>query len=243
MKLKQLDKGDQQEQKTWVSRWEVRMKLVTCIAIAFLLVPVKNPIALGVYAVFLFALLFTARLPLRRVLQRLLLLLPFLIFLAVPVLLGGGFPPSPERVELILLLMLKAVCTVFLLFIIVFTQPVQLLFNGIGHMHLPDKLVSVLFLSWRYVFLFWEKLFQTYKALRSRLFRGGLNMRAYKTYGEIIGGLFVKSLDSSERVYKAMISRGYTGRSVVAEAQKITPLDWFKSTVMLTSTAVLYFFR
>lgn len=241
MKIKELDKGDQPKKKTWVSQWEVRMKLVTCIAIAFLLVPVKNPNVLGGYAVFLFILLLTARLPLHRVLQRLLLLLPFLSFLAVPVLLSGGFPPSPARVEVILLLMLKAVCSVFLLFMIVFTQPIQLLFNGIGHMNLPDKLVSVLFLSWRYVFLFWEKLFQTYKALRSRLFQGGMNRRAYKTYGEIIGGLFVKSLDSSERVYKAMLSRGYTGRSVVAAAQKITLLDWLKSVVMLISAVVLYF--
>ncbi|MCX7781648.1 MAG: cobalt ECF transporter T component CbiQ [Negativicutes bacterium] len=242
MKIKELDKGERQEKITWISRWEVRMKLVTCIVIAFLLVPVKNPLALGGYAAFLLAILLTARLSLHRVIQRLLLLLPFLTFLAVPVLFSGGFPPSPARVEIVLLLVLKAVCTVFLLYMMVFTQPVHLLLNGIGHMNLPDKLVSVLFLSWRYVFLFWEKLCQTYKALRSRLFQGGMNMRAYRTYGEVIGGLFVKSLDSSERVYKAMLSRGYTGKSTVAAAQKITLWDWLKSIGMLISVAVLYFF-
>ncbi len=218
------------------------MKLVTCIAIAFLLVPVKQPVILGGYTVFLFALLLSARLPLCRVVQQLILLLPFITFFAVSLLFGGGFPPSPARVEVMLLLILKAVCTLFLLFMIVLTQPAQLLLNGVGHMNLPDKLVSVLFLSWRYVFLFWEKLSQTYKALRSRLFQGGLNVRAYKTYGEIFGGLFVKSIDGSERVYKAMISRGYTGRSVVAESQKITALDVIKAMVMMISVAALYFF-
>ena len=240
MEIKALDKGSGREKKTWISAWEVRMKLVTCIAIAFLLVPVKKPFVLGGYAVFLLLLLLSAQLPLRRVLQRLLLLLPLLLFLAVPVLAGGGFPPSPARVELMLLLMLKAVCTVFLMFMIVFTQPVQLLFNGVGNMNLPDKLVSVLFLSWRYVFLFWDKLFQTYKALRSRLFRGGMSIEAYKTYGEIIGGLFVKSIDGSERVYKAMLSRGYSGRSVVAATPEITLMDGVKSLVMLASAALLY---
>lgn len=241
MIIKELDKEDRQAKKTWVSTWEVRMKLVTCIAIAFLLVPVKSTTALGGYTVFLFALFLSARLPLYRVLRRLLLLLPFFIFLAVTVLLGGGLPPSPARVEVLLLLMLKAACTVFLMFMIIYTQPVQLLFNGIGNMHLSDKLVSVLFLSWRYVFLICEKLSQTHKALHSRLFQGGMRMRVYKTYGEIIGGLFVKSIDGSDRVYKAMISRGYTGRSVVAAAQEITSLDWFKSMAMLISVAVLYF--
>ena len=241
MKIKELDKGDRQEKKTWVSTWEVRMKLVTCIAIAFLLVPVKSPSILGGYTTFLFVLLLSARLSLHRVQQRLLLLLYFLAFISIPVLLSGGYPPSPARVEVMLLLMLKATCSVFLMFMMIYTQPVQLLFNGIGNMNLPDKLVSVLFLSWRYVFLFWEKLSQTHKALHSRLFQGGMNMRVYKTYGEIIGGLFVKSIDGSERVYKAMISRGYTGTSVIGEAQKITPLDWFKSMVMLLSVAVLYF--
>jgi cobalt/nickel transport system permease protein len=170
-----------------------------------------------------------------------LLLLPFLIFLSVPVLLGGGWPPAAARVELVLLLVLKAVCTVFLLIIIIFTQPIQAIFNGIGHMKLPDKLVSVLFLSWRYVFLFWDKLSQTYRALSARLFQGGLNTRSYKTYGEIIGGLFVKSIDSSERVYKAMLSRGYTGKNVVAASEKVTCLDLVKSIFMLTSAAALYF--
>lgn len=241
MQIKELGKSEQREKKTWVANWEVRMKLVTCIAIAFLLVPVKNPILLGGYTAFLFILFLSARISLYRVLQRLLLLLVFITFLSVPVLLSGGFPPSPARVELLLLLVLKAVCSVFLMFMIIYTQPVQLLFNGIGNMHLPDKLVSVLFLSWRYVFLFGEKLSQTHKALHARLFQGGMNMRTYNIYGEIIGGLFVKSIDGSERVYKAMISRGYTGRSVVAEAQKITPWDWFKSMVMLLSAASLYF--
>ncbi|MDR1701166.1 MAG: cobalt ECF transporter T component CbiQ [Sporomusaceae bacterium] len=241
MKLKALGKGERPAQRSWLARWEVRVKLVTCLAVAFLLVPVKNPGALLGYALFLFALLFLAKLSLRKILTRLLMLFPFLTFLAVPVLLGGGLPPSPERVEVVLLLTLKAVCTVFLLFIIIFTQPVQLIFNGMGHMRLPDKLVSVLFLSWRYVFLFWEKLAQTYKALRSRLFQGGVNRRAYQVYGEIIGGLFVKSIDSSERVYKAMLSRGYTGKSVVAAAEKITAWDLFKSAAMLTSAVLLHF--
>jgi cobalt/nickel transport system permease protein len=66
-------------------------------------------------------------------------------------------------------------------------------------------------------------------------------MRTYQTYGEIIGGLFVKSIDGSDRVYKAMISRGYAGRSVVAEAQKIKALDVVKSMAMLISVAALYF--
>lgn len=241
MKIRELDKEDGQGRNTWVSTWEVRMKLATCIAIAFLLVPVKNPTPLGGYTVFLFALLLSARLPLRRVLQRLLLLLPFLSFLAIPMLFSGGFPPSPALVEVMLLLILKAACTVFLMLMMIYSQPVQLLFNGIGNMHFPDKLVSVLFLSWRYAFLIWEKLSQTHKALHSRLFQGGMKLRTYKTYGEIIGGLFVKSIDGSERVYKAMISRGYTGRSVVAEAEKITALDVFKSMAMLISAAVLYF--
>ncbi len=241
MKIRELDKEDRLGKHTWVSAWEVRMKLVTCIAIAFLLGPVKNPITLGGYTVFLFALLLSARLPLRRVVQRLLLLLPFLTFLAAPLLLSGGFPPSPALVDVMLLLVLKAACTVFLMMMMIYSQPVQLLFNGIGSMHLPDKLVSVLFLSWRYAFLIWEKLSQTHKALHSRLFQGGMKLRTYQTYGEIIGGLFVKSIDGSDRVYKAMISRGYTGRSVVAEAEKITALDVCKSMAMLISVAALYF--
>lgn len=242
MKIKEFGKDDRRERETWVSKWEVRTKLVTCIAIAFLLVPVKKPMILGGYTVFLLILFLSARISLRRVLKRLLLLFAFLTAFSVPVLLSGGFPPSPARVDIMLLLTFKAVCTVFLMFMIIFTQPTQLLFNGIGNMHLPDKLVSVLFLSWRYVFLFGEKLSQTHKALHSRLFQGGMSMRVYKTYGEIIGGLFVKSIDGSERVYKAMISRGYTGKSAVAEAQAITAWDWFKSIAMLLSVAVLYYF-
>ena len=34
MQIRELDKEDRQVKHTWVSAWEVRMKLVTCIAIA-----------------------------------------------------------------------------------------------------------------------------------------------------------------------------------------------------------------
>ncbi len=45
-----------------------------------------------------------------------------------------------------------------------------------------------------------------------RAFRAGTNMHTYRTYAHMVGMLLVRSADRGERVHRAMICRGFSGR-------------------------------
>jgi cobalt/nickel transport system permease protein len=50
------------------------------------------------------------------------------------------------------------------------------------------------------------------RAIHIRAFRPGTNMHTYKTYAYLVGMLIVRSYDHSQRIYQAMLCRGFTGR-------------------------------
>lgn len=85
----------------------------------------------------------------------------------------------------------------------------------------PQLLVAVFSLMWRYLFLMVE---EVDRLTRARLSRSGI-MPQSKTHsggslvwrarvtGTMAGSLFIRSLERSERVYQAMLARGYDGVS------------------------------
>ena len=90
---------------------------------------------------------------------------------------------------------------------------------ALSALRIPRLLVAVIGLMWRYMFLLVE---EAARLLRARLARSGttgngkqrkggsLSWRA-KVAGGMAGGLFVRSIERSERVYAAMLARGYDG--------------------------------
>src|SRR5699024_8435926 len=85
-------------------------------------------------------------------------ILPFIIFMAIPLLFGGGLPPSDERINIVLLLALKSLNALYIMFMMFSSQPTAELLNGLANIKLPKFFISILFLSWRYLFLLGEKL-------------------------------------------------------------------------------------
>lgn len=147
----------------------------------------------------------------RILLLRLSLLIPFLLMLSIPLIFGGGWPPPPDRLFFALGISLKGVTSMTALVILMITQPIDEYLAGLAGLKVPPVVISVISLSYRYVYLFAEDLKTMQKALSSRLFKGGLSKRKLAVYGELSGAMLVKSFDRSEQVYKAMVSRCFNG--------------------------------
>jgi len=45
-----------------------------------------------------------------------------------------------------------------------------------------------------------------------RCFKPGTNMHTYRTYAYLVGMLIVRSYERSQRIYQAMLCRGFSGR-------------------------------
>jgi cobalt/nickel transport system permease protein len=95
------------------------------------------------------------------------------------------------------------------------TESDQLL-RSVRWFGVPRLLVSTIAFMWRYVFVIAEEAHRLLRARESRSARlskesGGSIAWRGRVAGNMVGSLFLRSLDRSERVYVAMQSRGFDG--------------------------------
>ncbi len=109
----------------------------------------------------------------------------------------------------------------------------------------PRLLVAVLGLMWRYLFLMVD---EVDRLARARLSRSGRNPRSRtqaggsliwraRVTGSMTGSLFIRSIERSERVYQAMLARGYDGE---IRTVKETPLE--RKEILYLALAILALF-
>jgi cobalt/nickel transport system permease protein len=82
---------------------------------------------------------------------------------------------------------------------------------------MPRVMVMLLSFMYRYIFVLTDEAMRLKRARDSRNF-GGSNWWQIKTVGRMISTLFLRSYERGERVYVAMLARGYDGHSRTAES-------------------------
>ena len=91
------------------------------------------------------------------------------------------------------------------------TTPFALLLEAMRRLHMPQIVVLQLGFLYRYLFLLID---EAMRVRRARDFRGAALApvaRRLAATGGVIGTLFLRTLDRSERVHLAMAARGYRG--------------------------------
>lgn len=99
-------------------------------------------------------------------------------------------------------------------FLLLYTTPLPQIVRSLKVFRVPDTVLVVLFLTYKYIFLFSTMLEDMYLAVRSRL-PGWLSAREARDWSAGRGALlFHKTQERCEDVFQAMTSRGL-GRSIV----------------------------
>ncbi|HUS47369.1 MAG TPA: cobalt ECF transporter T component CbiQ [Phycisphaerae bacterium] len=91
------------------------------------------------------------------------------------------------------------------------TTPFALLLEAMRKLRMPKFLVMQLGFLYRYIFLLIDEAMRIRRARDFRGARGAPLSRRLAAAGGIIGSLFVRTVERSERVYAAMCIRGYRG--------------------------------
>lgn len=107
---------------------------------------------------------------------------------------------------------LKSNAIVLALAALIATMPFATLGHSLHRLGLPDKLVFLLLMSYRYVFVIEQEYHRLMRAAKMRGFRPATNRHTYRTYAYMVGMLFVRSSDRGEQVYKAMRCRGFKNK-------------------------------
>lgn len=175
--------------------------------------------AFAVYLSLETALLWLSRLPLKHVARRMLIVLPFILvvtaFLPFFSRGGGSYNLGPVRVSghgLLVLWNVAAKSTVSVLAAILLssTTPFADLLRGMERLHAPRLLIALLSFTYRYIFVLVDEMQRMRRARDSRAWRGKWLWQG-KVIGHMIAALFLRSYERGERVYAAMLARGYDG--------------------------------
>jgi cobalt/nickel transport system permease protein len=151
---------------------------------------------------------------LMRNLNRLLLfLLPFFIFLLLVTLLFSGEKATPAR-SLFNLGQIAARMIIIVTADVIFIlgQTPEDIIAALHHSHLPRAITRLLISAVRYSQILTDEAVTSFRARASREVGRRPTRQRLKITGLIIEKIFMRVMDRSQRIYAAMLSRGYEGQ-------------------------------
>ncbi|MDD4669159.1 MAG: energy-coupling factor transporter transmembrane component T [Candidatus Methanomethylophilus sp.] len=135
------------------------------------------------------------------------------------------------------LIFFRAIAGVTLMLAFASSTPIPHLAQACRRLHLPAEITEIVVLIYRYAFLLLERFVVMWDAAKGRMgFREA--MQSLRTTAMIFVGIFISSLEISERSEAALDSRNYRGSFPVYRMPRQTSWVWVVGTVMLV--AVLY---
>jgi cobalt/nickel transport system permease protein len=99
--------------------------------------------------------------------------------------------------------------------------------TGAKALGVPDKLVSLMLLMTRYVKVVGHEYGHLRDAMRIRGFQANFSMHVLKSLANLCGMLLVRGFERAERVYAAMLCRGYHGKFYVEGTLGIKAIDYY----------------
>ena len=118
------------------------------------------------------------------------------------------------------------------------------LIHAFEHLRTPRVLTTIIAFLYRYLFVLTDEAMRLMRAREARSAvlpgrkRGGkLSWRA-GVAGGMVGQLFLRSYERSDRIYNAMLARGYSGHLRTLNPHSMTGQDWL---VLIVALAALLF--
>lgn len=206
-----------------------RVKFV--LTVAFILTSALTPVGAWPIYLVLWALIWAvavlSQLGIGFVTSRAVLAMPF-VLAALPLLFSvpgqpllslGGLTLTAEGLTRFLSLALKSWLSLQAAILLTTTTPFPDLLLAMRAVRLPRLLVALFGLMWRYIFVLADEALRLMRAREARSGgwpaadrpQGGTLVWRAKVTGGMAGNLFLRGLERSDRIYLAMLARGYDG--------------------------------
>ena len=237
-----------------VHRMDPRAKIVA--ALAFVLASVLTPdgffLSFALYGAVITAVVIASRVPPAYLFERSLLLVPFALAVSVfvPFITPGtvvtrlplGFMEADITREGLIRFSsigLKALLSFMAMITLVSTTRFVDLVRAASSLGFPAKLAEVLTFMYRYLFIFIDD--ASHMALARDLRSGAGRRLSFTTAsGGIVGALFVRSYEHAERLYYAMLLRGYSGHPQTLHPMRLRTRDILFAALMTAAVACCF---
>ena len=203
-----------------------RIKLISAILIIVIAAFSNNIFIPIVLEIFLLIVIKIAKLSYSDSFKRIALLLPFggAIIIFQPFIHPGNVLWSYSWITVTdtglnwaILLICRMIVSLTSIVILSSTSPMQQIVASFRRLKMPKDLAMILSIMVRFLFVFIDELAAIRKSQKSRNFHIHSKLTPYKwrvkQVGYSVAMMFVKSYEQGERVYKSMISRGFSDKS------------------------------
>ena len=236
-------------QETCIHRLDPRAKVIATML--FLLTVISFPkyeiAALAPFFLFPVIIMTIGEIPVRFIIGKILLVSPFAIFIGIfnPLLDTGTFAVIPGvfiSAGWISFgsILLKYTLTVSAALLLIATTSFPGVCHALRRLGFPALFVSQLLFLYRYLFVLMEEAMRIIRARDMRSF--GTRGTGMKVFVRLIGVLFLRTVDRAERVYYAMLSRGFQGDIPSLKRSRMVLPDLAFLSIMIASLWVFRFF-
>lgn len=223
-----------------ICRLDPRVKIVSSLAFVLfiILTPPTRILHFAMFLVIIGALIALAKLPLLFVLRRSLVVVPFVLLVAllVPFLkegeIAGGWSLGPFRLTvstsglwILWNVCIKAWSSVLIVIVLTSTTGISGLLQGLQGLKVPKVLVVLLAFLLRYFPLVADQVMALRRAGEARGVDRRPRSERLGVLGRLLGTLFIRTYERGERVYAAMLARGFSGELRTLQVTKITKWD------------------
>jgi cobalt/nickel transport system permease protein len=223
---KALNLDELASQDSPIHRLDGRIKLISAIFIIVIAAFSNNIFIPIILEIFLLVVIKIAKLSYIGSFKRIALLLPFggAIIIFQPFIHPGNVLWSYSWLTITdtglnwaILLITRMITSLTSIVILSSTSPMQQIVASFRRLKMPKDLAMILSIMVRFLFVFIDELAAIRKSQKSRNFHIHSKLTPYKwrikQVGYSIAMMFVKSYEQGERVYKSMISRGFSDKS------------------------------
>jgi cobalt/nickel transport system permease protein len=218
---------------TPVHRLDARAKAI--VSLAFVCVVMSYPryevSALTPFVFYPVALVALGRIPAWHMVKKILVAAPFALVIGIfnpfldrqPVALLGGYVVTGGWLSFVSI-MFRFVLTVGAALALVACTGIHRLAAGLEHLGVPRVFVVQLLFLYRYLFVVADEGVKVVRGVKIR--SHGTRAMRLGVYGSLLGHLLLRSMDRAERVYRAMVARGFDGEIRVLHRSAFSGRDW-----------------
>lgn len=215
-------------QQSWLTQRDPRTRVITAALFALVIVNLTQLLLLAAALAIALGTAMAAGLRPLILLKRMAALEAFMLALlsmlpfttpGTPLFELGILTASQEGLRLALAIMLKANTVMLVLLALVGTLEPVVLGHALARLRVPSKLVHLFLLTVRYIDVLHEEYQSLRRAMHARAFAPRSNFHTWRSFGNLLGMLLVRSLERSQRVMAAMKCRGFDGRFYLLNEQ------------------------
>lgn len=230
-----------------IHRFDPRLKIVYAFIFSFVIALQNELFSSSIGLLISIVLIIVARIGFREIMNRILIVDKFilLLWLVLPLTYPGepllkifGVKISQQGLLFTLLLTIKANAVILILISLITTSSIFDIVHSLLHLKVPEKLVFLFFLIYRYLWVLYDEYERIIRAAKARGFKLRNSTHTYKIIAYIVGTLLVKSYNRAENLYRAMICRGFCGKFWLLEHFKFSLSDLW-AVILLTLANLL----